>query len=149
MGDGGKATPNHNPAHAAPLPAFSAADWVEKMKRGPGPADLCPNSELPHKDGELLDMIGEVLDMEKQMAAMYQEVFSSDMGERLSAQDGKLRNILRRARKLPALTPAGLYAKALLVKRSKTGAALLAMSLAEDLVNLPEVRRLIWTAEVL
>lgn len=94
-------------------------------------------------------MIGEVLDMEKQMAAMYQEVFSSDMGERLSAQDGKLRNILRRARKLPALTPAGLYAKALLVKRSKTGAALLAMSLAEDLVNLPEVRRLIWTAEVL
>jgi hypothetical protein len=42
---------------------------------------------------------------------------------------------LRRIRNLRAVTPAGIYAKALVVRQSKTGAVDLARSLAEDLVS--------------
>ena len=149
MGDGAEATPNPDAAPAAPSPAFSAADWVERMKSGSNPTGHSETSELPHADAELLDLVSQALSLEKERDEIYQGWDRTDLGPRLAAHEGKLRNILRQARKLPSLTPAGLYAKALLVKRSKSGASILALSLAEDMVNLPEVRRLIWTAEVL
>jgi len=49
--------------------------------------------------------------------------------------------------KLKAATPAGIYAKAAVVRASKTGAANLAMSLAEDLLDCPGLRAILWPAE--
>ena len=43
---------------------------------------------------------------------------------------------------------AGIYAKAMVVRASKTGAAGLAMSLAEDLISCEELRKSLWPAEV-
>jgi hypothetical protein len=48
--------------------------------------------------------------------------------------------------KIKATTPAGIYAKAMLVRASKTGAAGLAMSLAEDLVACEGLRASLWPA---
>lgn len=51
---------------------------------------------------------------------------------------------LRRIRGFRAETPAGIYAKALVVRQSKTGANDLARSLAEDLVSNTALRALLW-----
>jgi hypothetical protein len=42
---------------------------------------------------------------------------------------------------------AGIYAKAAVVRASKTGAADLAMSLAQDLLGCPGLRASLWPAE--
>lgn len=55
--------------------------------------------------------------------------------------------VMRRVRKMRATTGAGIYAKALLVRGSHTGAACLAMSLAEDLIALPSLRATLWPAD--
>lgn len=49
--------------------------------------------------------------------------------------------------KLKAQTAAGIYAKAAVVKASKTGAACLARSLAEDLLACPGLREALWPAQ--
>ena len=54
---------------------------------------------------------------------------------------------LIRIRKMKATTAAGIYAKAAVVRASKTGAADLAMSLAEDLLAAPGLRAALWPAE--
>jgi hypothetical protein len=51
-----------------------------------------------------------------------------------------------RIRKMKATTAAGIYAKAAVVRASKTGAADLAMSLAEDLLACPGLRAALWPA---
>jgi hypothetical protein len=48
--------------------------------------------------------------------------------------------MLGRIRKIKATTPAGIYAKAAIVRASKTGAQDLAMSLAQDLLDCPGLR---------
>ena len=53
---------------------------------------------------------------------------------------------LIRIRKMKATTAAGIYAKAAVVRASKTGAAELAMSLAEDLLTCPGLRSALWPA---
>ena len=60
------------------------------------------------------------------------------------AHRNKVVQILRRAKKIKATTAAGIYAKALLVRCSKTGAAGMAMSLAEDLVECKGLRETLW-----
>jgi len=60
------------------------------------------------------------------------------------AHRSKVVQILRRAKKIKATTGAGIYAKALLVRCSKTGAAGMAMSLAEDLVDCKGLRETLW-----
>ncbi len=55
-------------------------------------------------------------------------------------------NRLRTAKRMKATTPAGIYAKALLVKCSRTGATELAMSLATDLVDCEALRATLWPA---
>src|SRR5436190_19767721 len=52
--------------------------------------------------------------------------------------------LLAKIRKLRATTGGGIYAKALVVRSSVTGAAMLAMSLAEDLVACSELRATLW-----
>lgn len=56
-------------------------------------------------------------------------------------------HLLRRAAKIAATTAAGIYAKALAVRSSHTGAATLAMSLANDLIACPGLRASLWPAE--
>jgi hypothetical protein len=51
-----------------------------------------------------------------------------------------------RIRKMKATTAAGIYAKAAVVRASETGAAVLAMSLAEDLLACPGLRSALWPA---
>jgi hypothetical protein len=53
---------------------------------------------------------------------------------------------LIRIRKMKATTAAGIYAKAAVVRASKTGAADLAMSLAQDLLDCPGLRASLWPA---
>jgi hypothetical protein len=54
--------------------------------------------------------------------------------------------LLGRIRKIKARTAAGIYAKAAVVRASKTGAADLAMSLAQDLLECPGLRASLWPA---
>lgn len=53
---------------------------------------------------------------------------------------------LIRIRKMKTTTAAGIYAKAAVVRASKTGAADLAMSLAQDLLDCPGLRASLWPA---
>jgi hypothetical protein len=53
---------------------------------------------------------------------------------------------MSRIRKMKATTAAGIYAKAAVVRASKTGAADLAMSLAQDLLDCPGLRASLWPA---
>ncbi len=54
---------------------------------------------------------------------------------------------VRAASKLRAATPAGIYAKALVIRSTLTGAAKLGLSLAEDLLDNPKLRSVLWEAE--
>jgi hypothetical protein len=54
--------------------------------------------------------------------------------------------LMGRIRKMKATTAAGIYAKAAVVRASKTGAADLAMSLAQDLLDCPGLRASLWPA---
>jgi hypothetical protein len=65
--------------------------------------------------------------------------------ERIKATERAASGKLFGIRRLPAQTPAGIYSKALVVKSSKTGAADLARSLAEDLIANDVLRRLLWS----
>ena len=56
--------------------------------------------------------------------------------------------LLSKIRKLHATTGGGIYAKALVVRSSVTGAAKLAMSLAEDLVACSELRATLWPSDL-
>jgi hypothetical protein len=51
-----------------------------------------------------------------------------------------------KAKKLKATTAAGIYAKALIVRSSQSGAKLLAMSVAEDMIACPGLRESLWPA---
>ena len=55
----------------------------------------------------------------------------------------------KRASKLSATTPEGIFAKALIVRSSRTGATVLAMSLARDLIEAPRLRAILWPAQPL
>jgi hypothetical protein len=54
---------------------------------------------------------------------------------------------LHAIRTIKATTAAGIYAKAMVVRASRTGAKLLAMSLAEDLIACPGLRESLWPAQ--
>jgi hypothetical protein len=54
--------------------------------------------------------------------------------------------MLYHIKKIKATTAAGIYAKAAIVRASKTGAADLAMSLAQDLLDCPGLRAALWPA---
>jgi hypothetical protein len=54
---------------------------------------------------------------------------------------------MARIAKMKATTAAGIYAKAAVVRASKTGAAGLAMTLAQDLLDCPRLRAILWPRE--
>lgn len=70
----------------------------------------------------------------------------------LMAEAGECRRrampILRAIGKIKATTPAGIYAKAMACRASTTGSAVLAKSLADDLLACQALRALLWPGEV-
>jgi hypothetical protein len=118
----------------------------------------------PQPDYVLLDLCADALNAAKYAALARAErdrlrsiVWAgSATGEVRTAADAaceerqRLDNIVtqacRRAAKLEATTPAGIYAKALIVRCSSTGASALAMSLATDLVECKGLRDVLWPA---
>jgi hypothetical protein len=134
-------------------------------------------SGAPHPDAKLLGDIAAALRIQRiaqQYEVQFQEAFdraSADARDREDEDAGgpweppfkrpdvraafeeaqgwraESRKMLRAAGKIPARTGAGIYAKALIVRESKTGAAILAMSLAADLVANTELRAALWPAE--
>jgi len=116
-------------------------------------------------DHQLLDLCGDALHLLKQAQSVHTQrdaVWATrlrrewtdhdrarddelcEQGRRFEAQASQL---LRRAKKIRATTAAGIYAKALIVRASACGAPLLAMSLAEDLIDCPGLRQSLWPAE--
>jgi hypothetical protein len=59
----------------------------------------------------------------------------------------KAKPLLSRIRKLRAVTGARIYAKALVVRASRTGPPELAKSMAEDLTGCAGLRAMLWPAE--
>jgi hypothetical protein len=57
----------------------------------------------------------------------------------------RAKSIMRVLARQPAKTAAGVYAKALIVRGSQTGAQALAQSLARDLAALPALRASLWS----
>ena len=119
----------------------------------------------PHPDAALLDLCSEALHWHRQAADAksahhaYKEAVAGQAwtdADRASshelylawdALEHKVTLLLSRARKLRATTPAGIYAKALIVSVSRSGAPLLSMSLAQDLIASPAIRASLWPAE--
>ena len=132
-----------------------AADSGDRLLLGDGP---------PNPDARLLDLCAEALHHLRSAEKAYaSRTWPRSCGHERSPQeerearreDEQLMHLyndgIARAKpplvliaKEKAATAAGVYAKALLVRASKTGAASLAMSLAEDLVNSPALRAAIW-----
>jgi len=111
-----------------------------------------------HPDHVLLDLCGDALHLVRAAQALDERWRAlrsrgPDRAERdrLFEQAGTLSRqasgFMRRAKKIKATTAAGVFAKALLVRASRTGAAELAMTLAEDLINCPGLRASLWPAE--
>ncbi len=128
----------------------------------------------PHPDAELLDLCSEILQAARladearrareessrawddayRPGADKQEARVSELEQLDTARmaewqrlETKVKVLSSKARKLRATTPAGIFAKALIVRLSKTGAALLAMGLAEELIDCAELRRSLWPAQ--
>src|SRR5437868_4870248 len=113
----------------------------------------------PNPDAELLDLCAEALHHLKEAEKAYQSrpawrgggswtAEKKQLDYQLSAKSeehhNKERRPMFRAKKMRATTAAGIYAKALCVRCSRTGAAEFAMSLAEDLVSNPALRACLW-----
>jgi hypothetical protein len=60
--------------------------------------------------------------------------------------DRSARSPILRATKLHATTPAGIFAKAVAIRSCSDQAAVLAKSMANDLLNSPELRKVLWPA---
>jgi hypothetical protein len=119
-----------------------------------------------HPDHELLDLCATALHHLRHAQRAWDERNTAEWlrleGAPLAAalaRDGKLmaawyegnRNAkpsLLRISKMKARTAAGIYAKAMVVRASKTGAAGLAMTLAADLLDCPGLRESLWPAEL-
>lgn len=73
---------------------------------------------------------------------------SKSMYEKTCEHEAVAVQMMRKVKKIRAVTPAGIYAKALLVRASRTGARELARSLAVDLVDCTALRERLWSGEV-
>jgi len=112
-----------------------------------------------HDDRELLELSADALQLikiERDIVNAFKDQLARNDPNRNAAQNGqdhreaRIRtcHLLRRIGKIPARTPAGLFAKAALVRASKSGAAVLASSMANDMIQTHALRSAIWPAEV-
>jgi hypothetical protein len=117
----------------------------------------------PHPDAALLDICAEIGHQRKVAEAAFRHRLSLPPAHWMSktpaealqittaqmddkAAEKKYGHLLRNAAKLKATTPAGIYAKAIAVRSSKTGARFLAVSMAEDLLACTALRASLWPA---
>jgi hypothetical protein len=132
-----------------------AADAGDRLLLADGPV---------HPDAALLELCGEALHVRRRaeellsewhaLPAPYGQPPATEAENRrrreVDAQhrecDTRVTQLLKRAKKIRATTPAGIYAKALLVRASRNGAAVLAMSLAEELIDCRKLRESLWPA---
>lgn len=135
------------------------AQSANNLLLGEGPAhpdaallDLC--SEALHLLKEAEQRNGEWAVLEKpgswRLNSPEFQAFSTERDRLWGEHDqaiAKAKPLLSRIRKMRAKTAAGIYAKALVVRSSRTGAPLLAMSLADDLIACPGLRESLWPAE--
>ena len=142
--------------------AISIADTIGRLKEI---ADVSQDhlylSDGPvNPDHTLLDLCAEGLHLAKEyrrisetrLADLYrsqaEKLYDNKvLFESEQKTERQLRSAYLKASKLPARTPAGLFAKASLCRASKTGAAVLAMSLADDFLACDEIRLAIWKPE--
>lgn len=101
-----------------------------------------------HPDAALLELASETLHCSKQREELFRAPgpWCEKRGEWEPLEE-KIRVNLRRAGKRSATTPAGIYAKILMVRAAKTVAAKLAMTLVDDLLTVPALRASLWPAE--
>lgn len=149
-----------------PLPDFGPA--IERLRRLVAESGdrLLLADGPPHPDAKLLELCAEAAEARKAFEQAEEErrghyVVNGHCvypWERTTAQEHarlaadarmararrKLGHGLREATKLRATTAAGIYAKAVAVRASLTGAAYLAQSLAEDLIGNPALRGALW-----
>ncbi len=143
---------------------MTAQDGDVTWTRREGEALLLADG-LPHPDAALLDLCSEALHWHRQAAAALSAYHahqnacavqhwtdsdradSNELHKAWRDPANKVRPLLTCARKLHATTPAGIYAKALIVSMSRTGAECLSMSLAQDLIASPAIRASIWPVE--
>jgi hypothetical protein len=111
--------------------------------------------EATHPDEDLLVIAERTLGLMSALDAEYKAPVPAGRDAQLayarglSEMSAEVRTMLRRASKIRAQTPEGIYAKAQLVSRSRSGSPILAKSLAADMIEMPGLRRLLWPAEVL
>ena len=151
--------------------AVALSATIDRLKQIAGEAmdHLILSDAPPQPDYELLDVCGDLLHMMKRRKGLYAQhhaLFREDnfdrqpeeeqdrrraQSKRLTAEadslDGPISSLLSRARRLPATTAAGVYAKVLVIRASQTGAGRLAQTLADDLINVPSLRASIWPNE--
>ncbi len=109
-----------------------------------------------NSDWRLLDLCADAAHQRKLLAATEEAfrlapVYGRDPAhiaawEARKTSEAKLLQLLRTVGKMKATTPAGLYAKALAVQSSHTGATVLARSLAQDFLDCKELRASLWPA---
>ena len=107
-----------------------------------------------HRDGWLLDLCAAALHLlthgEEALARCHAEHHGPNANasfDEYRRDISRAKPLLRRIAKLPAATAAGIYAKALVVRASRTGAPVLARTLAADLIACPGLRASLWPAQ--
>jgi hypothetical protein len=142
---------------------FSAAIDQMKALASKSADHLLLGDGPPHPDAALLDLCAEIGHQRKLADAAFRHRLSlppvtwmsktpSEALEITAAKvddqatEKKYGHLLRNAAKLKATTAAGIYAKAIAVRASKTGARFLATSLAEDLLACEALRQSLWPA---
>jgi hypothetical protein len=138
------------------------SDVLEQLRaiadgRGSAPdKELHPDAELLHAVATYLDLCAEVdaIDREaRQRGAAFYRVGNPEFDAMRAQKKGKenqARCILNRVGKTPAVTAAGVYAKATIIatRQGYLNAPGFAFSLASDLVNNPTLRASLWPTEV-
>jgi hypothetical protein len=104
--------------------------------------DLCANALFAIKQYE----IGMSEQRDRRCVTEAEKAFCREIQARCNDWQLKARHDMREAGKLAATTPAGLYAKALLVKHAKSNAPVLGLSLAEDFLAMDALRSSLWPA---
>ena len=151
-------------AQNTPSADFSAAiARIKRIAAQSGDALLLA-AGLPHPDMALLDLCAEIAQARQDADAAFQRRcacrpatwMAKSHEEAVEIADAKREDekaskqyshLLRRAAKIKATTAAGIYAKALAVRSSRTGSALLAASMAEDLLARDGLRASLWPTE--
>lgn len=150
-------TPNHHPL----TPDFAAA--VGRIRElADASADAMVTEGPVSRDRELLDICAQIGRKKIAAVAAFNKAHPggriylpgtlerAEMDRLVAIYDVERRGLahmLRAASKLKATTPAGIFAKALAIRSSESGANGLALSLAEDLTSNAGLRRVLWAPE--